>query len=216
MRLPSNHRIRHPHSRHRLIGGNNSRTFRIRILRMVRTFDLGQIFELNNHDPLFDFVGQQSHESMLNKAKGKGPVPKPQEELCLVCADRASGYHYNALACEGCKGFFRRSITRNLGNEYTCKYGGACEIDMYMRRKCKACRLRKCYAVGMKPECVIPEKQCITKREEKKKKDALKKATSDHIGGLNSPEAKRPRLSCQDERQVHSYTITSVGFGFRF
>lgn len=25
-------------------------------------------------------------------------------ELCLVCGDRASGYHYNALTCEGCKG----------------------------------------------------------------------------------------------------------------
>jgi hypothetical protein len=30
---------------------------------------------------------------------------KPQEEeLCLICGDRASGYHYNALSCEGCKG----------------------------------------------------------------------------------------------------------------
>jgi len=26
------------------------------------------------------------------------------EELCLICGDRASGYHYNALSCEGCKG----------------------------------------------------------------------------------------------------------------
>ena len=26
------------------------------------------------------------------------------EELCLVCGDKASGYHYNALTCEGCKG----------------------------------------------------------------------------------------------------------------
>ncbi|KAM6091066.1 bile acid receptor isoform 3-T3 [Theristicus caerulescens] len=26
------------------------------------------------------------------------------EELCVVCGDKASGYHYNALTCEGCKG----------------------------------------------------------------------------------------------------------------
>ena len=63
---------------------------------------------------------------------------RPQEDLCLVCGDRASGYHYNALACEGCKGFFRRSITKN--HRYACKYGDNCEIDMYMRRKCQACR----------------------------------------------------------------------------
>lgn len=30
--------------------------------------------------------------------------PKGQEELCVVCGDKASGYHYNALTCEGCKG----------------------------------------------------------------------------------------------------------------
>ena len=38
------------------------------------------------------------------KKSKKGPVPRQQEELCLVCGDRASGYHYNALTCEGCKG----------------------------------------------------------------------------------------------------------------
>lgn len=38
--------------------------------------------------------------------KKKGPAPRQQEELCLVCGDRASGYHYNALTCEGCKGMY--------------------------------------------------------------------------------------------------------------
>ena len=37
-----------------------------------------------------------------------------------------------------------------------------------MRRKCQECRLKKCLAVGMRPECVVPENQCAMKRREKK------------------------------------------------
>ncbi|KJH47780.1 zinc finger, C4 type [Dictyocaulus viviparus] len=92
-------------------------------------------------------------------------VTAPEEELCLVCGDKASGYHYNALTCEGCKGFFRRSITRRA--VYYCKYGRACDIDMYMRRKCQHCRLEKCMKIGMRSELVIPEEQCRIKREAK-------------------------------------------------
>lgn len=114
----------------------------------------------------------------------KGPTPRPSEELCLVCGDRASGYHYNALACEGCKGFFRRSITK--GSNYSCKYGDHCEIDMYMRRKCQECRLKKCYAVGMRPECVVPEAQCAIKR---KAKEQTKTPSSDGVGG-GGPDKK--------------------------
>nr|AHF52925.1 ecdysone receptor isoform A [Colaphellus bowringi] len=115
--------------------------------------------------------------------KKKGPAPRQQEELCLVCGDRASGYHYNALTCEGCKGFFRRSITKNA--VYQCKYGNNCEIDMYMRRKCQECRLKKCLSVGMRPECVVPEVQCAVKRNEKKKQKEKDKPNSTTNG---SPE----------------------------
>jgi len=51
-------------------------------------------------------------------------------------------------------GFFRRSITKNA--VYQCKYGNGCDIDMYMRRKCQECRLKKCLTVGMRPECKLP------------------------------------------------------------
>ncbi|KAJ9589333.1 hypothetical protein L9F63_017462, partial [Diploptera punctata] len=115
--------------------------------------------------------------------KKKGPAPRQQEELCLVCGDRASGYHYNALTCEGCKGFFRRSITKNA--VYQCKYGNNCEIDMYMRRKCQECRLKKCLSVGMRPECVVPEYQCAVKRKEKK---ALKDKDKPNSTTNGSPE----------------------------
>nr|AET06181.1 ecdysone receptor [Callinectes sapidus] len=118
-------------------------------------------------------VGNYSADSFGDLKKKKGPIPRQQEELCLVCGDRASGYHYNALTCEGCKGFFRRSITKNA--VYQCKYGGNCEMDMYMRRKCQECRLKKCLGVGMRPECVVPESQCVVKREQKKLRDKDKK-----------------------------------------
>nr|XP_043893536.1 nuclear receptor subfamily 1, group H, member 5 [Solea senegalensis] len=93
---------------------------------------------------------------------GSGGKSRGQDELCVVCGDKASGYHYNALTCEGCKGFFRRSVTKNA--VYHCKSGGACEMDMYMRRKCQDCRLRKCRAVGMLAECLLTEVQCQSKR----------------------------------------------------
>ena len=114
--------------------------------------------------------GHSQHPDNVSPPGGdqQRPRQRPQEELCLVCGDRASGYHYNALACEGCKGFFRRSITQSKSAKYLCKYGDNCEIDMYMRRKCQACRLKKCYTVGMRADCVVPEEQCRRKRMEKK------------------------------------------------
>ncbi|KAK7109353.1 hypothetical protein V1264_013407 [Littorina saxatilis] len=106
--------------------------------------------------------------SDAKRKKGSGVAGKSiEEELCRICGDRASGYHYNALSCEGCKGFFRRSITKTAS--YVCKYGGNCEMDMWMRRKCQACRLRRCREVGMKEECLLSEDQC-------KARDARRKA----------------------------------------
>uniref|UniRef100_A0A669E5P1 Nuclear receptor subfamily 1, group H, member 3 n=2 Tax=Oreochromis TaxID=8139 RepID=A0A669E5P1_ORENI len=78
----------------------------------------------------------------------KGPAPKMLgNEVCSVCGDKASGFHYNVLSCEGCKGFFRRSVIKSA--QYSCKNNGRCEMDMYMRRKCQQCRLRKCREAGM-------------------------------------------------------------------
>ncbi|XP_036441580.1 bile acid receptor isoform X1 [Colossoma macropomum] len=111
------------------------------------------------------------------------------EELCVVCGDKASGYHYNALTCEGCKGFFRRSITKNA--VYKCKSGGNCEMDMYMRRKCQECRLRKCKEMGMLAECLLTEIQCKSKRLRKNTKTSLEDGTGDDTEVGDSGDAKQ-------------------------
>lgn len=51
-------------------------------------------------------------------------------------------------------------------------------MDMYMRRKCQECRMKKCLAVGMRPECVVPENQCAMKRREKKAQKEKEKQTT--------------------------------------
>ena len=59
--------------------------------------------------------------------------------LCVVCGDTSSGKHYGILACNGCSGFFKRSVRRRL--IYRCQAGtGMCMIDKAHRNQCQACR----------------------------------------------------------------------------
>ncbi|XP_053623608.1 nuclear hormone receptor FTZ-F1 isoform X4 [Plodia interpunctella] len=74
------------------------------------------------------------------------------EELCPVCGDKVSGYHYGLLTCESCKGFFKRTVQNK--KVYTCVAERACHIDKTQRKRCPFCRFQKCLDVGMKLEAV--------------------------------------------------------------
>ena len=72
------------------------------------------------------------------------------EELCPVCGDKVSGYHYGLLTCESCKGFFKRTVQNKKA--YTCVADKSCQIDKMQRKRCPYCRYQKCISVGMKLE----------------------------------------------------------------
>ncbi|XP_034393528.1 nuclear receptor subfamily 1, group D, member 4a isoform X2 [Cyclopterus lumpus] len=82
--------------------------------------------------------------------------------LCKVCGDIASGFHYGVHACEGCKGFFRRSIQQNI-NYKMCVKNENCLIMRMNRNRCQHCRFKKCLSVGMSRDAVrfgrIPKRE---------------------------------------------------------
>uniref|UniRef100_A0A7E4V311 Nuclear receptor domain-containing protein n=1 Tax=Panagrellus redivivus TaxID=6233 RepID=A0A7E4V311_PANRE len=82
--------------------------------------------------------------------------------ICVVCGDQATGRHYGSPSCNGCKGFFRRTIRRSY--TYTCRFNGNCKIDKHNRAVCRACRYTRCINFGMKVDAVQNERDLIGKR----------------------------------------------------
>ncbi|KAM9325437.1 nuclear receptor subfamily 2 group C member 2 [Gastrophryne carolinensis] len=102
----------------------------------------------------------------VERLLGKSEVQRPQIiEYCVVCGDKASGRHYGAVSCEGCKGFFKRSVRKSL--TYSCRSNQDCVINKHHRNRCQFCRLRKCLEMGMKMESVQSERKPFDIQREK-------------------------------------------------
>ncbi|KAL1255019.1 hypothetical protein QQF64_013080 [Cirrhinus molitorella] len=95
-------------------------------------------------------------------AHSPGPMVS-QKRLCAICGDRSSGKHYGVYSCEGCKGFFKRTVRKDLS--YTCRDNKDCLVDKRQRNRCQYCRYQKCLAMGMKREAVQEERQRNKERD---------------------------------------------------
>ena len=67
-----------------------------------------------------------------------------------MCGDNAACQHYGVRTCEGCKGFFKRTVQKNA--KYVCLADKNCPVDKRRRNRCQFCRFQKCLAVGMVKE----------------------------------------------------------------
>ncbi|XP_071752635.1 photoreceptor-specific nuclear receptor [Centroberyx gerrardi] len=111
------------------------------------------------------FPSDNSKDSIQHTADGTEAGKSPalgkifgQGLLCKVCADSSSGKHYGIYACNGCSGFFKRSVRRRL--IYRCQAGtGMCPVDKAHRNQCQACRLKRCLQAGMNKDAVQNERQ---------------------------------------------------------
>uniref|UniRef100_A0A803Y8D8 Vitamin D receptor n=3 Tax=Meleagris gallopavo TaxID=9103 RepID=A0A803Y8D8_MELGA len=119
-----------------------------------------------------------------------GEFDRNVPRICGVCGDRATGFHFNAMTCEGCKGFFRRSMKRKA--MFTCPFNGDCKITKDNRRHCQACRLKRCVDIGMMKEFILTDEEVQRKREmilKRKEEEALK-------------ESLKPKLSEEQQKVI--------------
>lgn len=84
------------------------------------------------------------------------PPLSGSKHFCSICGDRASGKHYGVYSCEGCKGFFKRTVRKEL--TYACRENKDCVIDKRQRNRCQYCRYMKCLNQGMRREAVQEER----------------------------------------------------------
>uniref|UniRef100_H0VAA3 Nuclear receptor subfamily 2 group C member 1 n=1 Tax=Cavia porcellus TaxID=10141 RepID=H0VAA3_CAVPO len=137
------------------------------------------------------------HLQLLTDSSSQDQGQNKGFDLCVVCGDKASGRHYGAVTCEGCKGFFKRSIRKNL--VYSCRGSKDCIINKHHRNRCQYCRLQRCIAFGMKQDSVQCERKPIEMSREKSSNCAASTEKIYIRKDLRSPLAATPTFVTDSE-----------------
>ncbi|XP_054152409.1 nuclear hormone receptor HR96-like [Oppia nitens] len=90
---------------------------------------------------------------------------------CLVCEDKSNGRNFGAQTCESCKAYFRRNAHRF--EEYECKNDNKCTVSLLTRTFCRACRLKKCFDVGMREDWIMSDSERNARKLRLKKRQKL-------------------------------------------
>jgi nuclear receptor subfamily 6 group A len=99
--------------------------------------------------------GWPDSSSSVNIINKPSPITMETDDplLCAICGDKSSGLHYGSFTCEGCKGFFKRTVQNK--RVYTCVGGnGKCPMTKELRNRCQFCRFQKCLQQGLVVQAV--------------------------------------------------------------
>ncbi|KAJ8388771.1 hypothetical protein AAFF_G00130040 [Aldrovandia affinis] len=108
--------------------------------------------EIENRTNGFEYTERNNVKSVNDGMSENHLDDQGDQRTCLICGDRATGLHYGIISCEGCKGFFKRSICNK--RVYRCSRDKNCEMSRKQRNRCQYCRLLKCLQMGMNRKAI--------------------------------------------------------------
>jgi len=142
--------------------------------------------------------------NLINHSLGPSSASFATEQnhttVCSICGDKETGKHYGAHSCDGCKGFFRRSVRKN--HQYQCRFNRNCVVNKHRRNQCRFCRLKKCFSAGMRKEAVQNERDQIKKKNAPAEEDDLVPILT-----LLNAENQAQNRRDQNEEEAHEHQI---------
>ncbi|XP_012823804.1 retinoic acid receptor RXR-beta isoform X2 [Xenopus tropicalis] len=138
------------------------------------TVNLSGLHPVSSSEDVKPPLGMRSMSSHPNGGAVSG------KRLCAICGDRSSGKHYGVYSCEGCKGFFKRTIRKDL--TYTCRDNKDCIVDKRQRNRCQYCRYQKCLATGMKREVISKYSPAV---QEERQRGKERDGEAEFSGAIN-------------------------------
>ncbi|CAM2707105.1 unnamed protein product [Rotaria socialis] len=131
--------------------------------------------------------------------------------ICVVCLAPAMGYNFDQITCESCKAFFRRNALTNSG-KLKCRSGtDDCVVNLETRKRCKACRLKKCFDKGLRKEWIMSEEEKRTKKQKIEDNRRLR-AMSQNLTMFSLTPASSP--SNVPETKLYSFPIKNEKHSF--
>uniref|UniRef100_A0A4W4F092 Retinoic acid receptor RXR n=1 Tax=Electrophorus electricus TaxID=8005 RepID=A0A4W4F092_ELEEL len=139
----------------------------------------------------------------IKPLSGHSPGPTlSQKRLCSICGDRSSGKHYGVYSCEGCKGFFKRTVRKDLS--YTCRDNKDCMVDKRQRNRCQYCRYQKCLAMGMKREGKTSYLSVQEERQRNKERDGEVESTSAVNEEMPVEKILEAEMAVEQKTELHT------------
>ncbi|KAF7216834.1 transcript variant X1, partial [Nothobranchius furzeri] len=124
-----------------------------------------------------------------------------------LCLPPSPGKHYGVYSCEGCKGFFKRTVRKDL--TYTCRDNKDCVIDKRQRNRCQYCRYQKCLAMGMKREVLLHA--AVQEERQRAKEKSENEVESTSCANEDMPVEKILEAEDAVEPKTETYIESNLG-----